>query len=98
GSMAHATEDCAQSAPVAMTEVRDWHGCVQTVAKAKNDSSSSDQQLPASLHGCHGHHSGVPADVAATPAKRAQGMLHVQAPSAALPPAAFTGTFRPPIA
>lgn len=98
GAIAHAGENCGQATPIAAGELRDWDGCVVTTAKADKDAPSDDGQLPSPLHGCHGHHSGVPADVAAPPAEAVHLVTYVRVPSAPLPPAAFTGTFRPPIA
>lgn len=97
GSIAHATEDCGPSAPLAASEAhRD--GCVETVAKATKDSPAGDQSLPSMFHGCHGHHSGVPADLADAPAETDRREQHAPAPAIAMVPATFTGTFRPPIA
>ena len=103
GSIAHAAEDCAQPTPVSATpvtanEMRDWDGCVQIVVKASQDSPSEDQQSPVTVHGCHGHYSGVPAAIAVLPVAVVHAVTHGRAPSAVVPPAAFTGTFRPPIA
>ena len=103
GSIAHATEDCAQPTPVTAppgtaNEIRDWDGCVQTVVKASQDSPSDDQQSPVTVHGCHGHYSGVPAAIALLPVAVVHAIAHGRAPPAAVPPAAFIGTFRPPIA
>jgi hypothetical protein len=103
GSIAHAAEDCAQptpitAAPIMANEMRDWDGCVQVVVKTSQDSPSDDRQSPATVHGCHGHYSGVPAAIAVLPVAVVHAVTHGRAPTAAVPPAAFTGTFRPPIA
>ena len=98
GSIAHAAEDCAQPTPITANEMRDWDGCVQIVVKASQDSPSDDRQSPVTVHGCHGHYSGVPAAIAALPVAVVHAIAHGRAPSAVVPPAAFTGTFRPPIA
>lgn len=97
GSIAHATDDCGPSAATAASEVH-WDGCVETVAKAMKESPTDDQQIPSTIHGCHGHHSGVPANAVEAPTEANCRQQHACAPAVSLAPAAFSGTFRPPIA
>ncbi len=101
GSLAHATEDRAEASLfVAAIEA----GCVSAPATEsaesdkKNSSSGEKQQVPAAAHGCHGHHSGVPAETLSAATETPAAEAHARILTAALPPVAYIRTFRPPIA
>ncbi|MDZ3831973.1 MAG: hypothetical protein U0S50_09180 [Sphingopyxis sp.] len=99
GSIAHANEERAE---MSLAAVGLDPGCMSTPATdaAEPEKKSSDDQkpTPAAPHGCHGHHSGVPAEALAASSEIPVGQSHAQMMAAALPPATFLGTFRPPIA
>ncbi|HEV7314692.1 hypothetical protein [Sphingopyxis sp.] len=101
GSLAHASEERAETSfLVAAIEA----GCVAAPATEsaetdKKKSSSGEQQpFPAAPHGCHGHHSGVPAETLTASTEVPCSQSHALVPAATLPPVAYIGTFRPPIA
>ena len=101
GSLAHATEDRAEASLfVAVIEA----GCVPAPAiegaevDKKKSSPGEKQQVPAAAHGCHGHHSGVPAESLSAATETPAPEAHTRILTAALPPVAYIGTFRPPIA
>ena len=79
-------------------------GCVSPPAaeNAEPDKEKSSpgekQQVPAAAHGCHGHHSGVPAETFSAATETPAPEAHTRILTAALPPVAYIGTFRPPIA
>src|SRR3546814_3649028 len=100
GSLAHATEDRAEASLfVAAIEA----GCVSAPATEsaesdkKSSSSGEKQQVPAAAHGCHGHHSGVPAETLSAATETPAAEAHARILTAALPPFPYTGTLRPPI-
>ncbi|WP_374525202.1 hypothetical protein [Sphingopyxis sp.] len=101
GSLAHATEDRAErTSLIAALDA----GCVSAqdadlAESGEEKSSSGDQQkFPAAPHGCHGHHSGVPAETLIASTEVPCTQSHARMLAAALPPVAYIGTFRPPIA
>lgn len=100
GSIAHAKEERAE---VSLSTVGLDPGCMSTpeadTAGPDKKSSSDDQKpTPAAPHGCHGHHSGVPAEALVALDEMPLGQSHTRTMTATLPPVAFIGTFRPPIA
>jgi hypothetical protein len=101
GSLAHATEDRAEAGLFVAAIEADCVAAPATEdvdANGKKTSPSDKQQIPAACHCCHGHHSGVPAETLTASAELPGTQSHARMLSAALPPAAFPGTFRPPIA
>jgi cytochrome c553 len=101
GSLAHATEDQAEASLFVTSIEADCVAVPATEdaeANEKKTSPTDKQQIPAACHCCHGHHSGVPAETLTASAELPRTQSHAQMLSAALPPAAFPGTFRPPIA
>src|SRR3546814_19105055 len=77
GSIAHAIEERAEmSQPAMMLDSGCLSASVADVAEPEKQSSPDDQkQTPTAPHGCHGHHSGVPAEtlVAARSEERSVG-------------------------
>src|SRR3546814_16872920 len=72
---------------------------VADVAEPEKQSSPDDQkQTPTAPHGCHGHHSGVPAETLVAASEVPFAQSHARMMAAARPPVAYIGTFRPPIA
>ncbi len=101
GSLAHATEDRAEKTSlIAALDA----GCLseQATELAESDkeksSSGEQQKFPSAPHGCHGHHSGVPAEALIASTEEPCSQSHARILAAALPPVAYIGTFRPPIA
>src|SRR3546814_18943919 len=98
GSLAHATEDRAEASLfVAAIEA----GCVSAPATEsaesdkKNSSYGEKQQVPAAAHGCHGPHSGVPAETLSAATETPSAEAHEHILTAVLPHRTNTGTLRP---
>ena len=98
GSLAHATEDRAEKTSlIAALDA----GCLseQATELAESDkeksSSGEQQKFPSAPHG---HHSGVPAEALIASTEEPCSQSHARILAAALPPVAYIGTFRPPIA
>lgn len=105
GSIAHANEERAEMSLAIVGLDPGYMSTPDTKAPdtkaAESDKkSSSDSQKPplAAPHGCHGHHSGVPAEALIASSEIPLGLSHMPMMAVALPPTAFIGTFRPPIA
>src|SRR3546814_3683501 len=99
-SIAHAIEERAEiSLPAVMLDSGCLSASIADVAEPEKQSSRDDQkQTPTAPHGCHGHHSGVPAETLAAASEVPFAQSHARMMAAALPPVAYIGTFRPPIA
>lgn len=96
---AHAFEAPVAGMDPAIAFEADSPAQAQTSAKASGDHApDTDKQSSEKFHGCHGHHSGVTADYATGAIRLAFSSRRFPPRSAALPPAAVFGTFRPPIA
>ena len=101
GSIAHATEDRA-GASLFVAAIEAGRVSAPAIESAEVDKKKSSpgekRQIPAAAHGCHGHHSGVPAATLSAMIETPAPEAHTRILTAALPPVAYIRTFRPPIA
>ncbi len=102
GSIAHVVEIRGE-ASLLMTGTEP--GCLPTPvsdsAESEKKSSSGDQnqkKMSFAPHGCHGHHAGVPTQTLIASSEIPLSQSHARMMATTLPPAAFFGMFRPPIA
>ncbi len=101
GGLAHATEDRSETSLFVAAIEADCVSAPATEgaeAKEKSTSPTDKQQIPTACHCCHGHHSGVPAETLTASTEVLCSQSHALVPVATLPPVAYVGTFRPPIA
>ena len=92
GAMAHAAE------PGSGTRVLASMDACGSYSKKSDKSQSDPSKMSVKFHGCHGHHSGVPAEALIASTEEPCSQSHARILAAALPPVAYIGTFRPPIA
>src|SRR3546814_1704695 len=80
------------SLPAVMLESGCLSASIADVAEPEKQSSRDDQkQTPTAPHGCHGHHSGVPAETLAAASEVPFAQSHARMMAAALPPVAYIG-------